>query len=453
MRLLIIGDLNGQIGAASKIARARGAKVGQVSDIDSAFTMLCEGQGADLVMIQADADIARFVQMLESERIHVIIVACGIDSDSRAAVRAIKAGAKEYIPLPPDEELIAAVFEAISEETNSVIHGSDAMRQVLQIADQVAQSDASVLITGESGTGKEVIARYIHKKSDRATKPFISLNCAAIPENLLESELFGHEKGSFTGAISRRLGKFEEANTGTLLLDEISEMALHLQSKLLRAIQEREIVRVGSNKPVKVNIRILATSNRDLEAHVRKGLFREDLYFRLNVINLQLPSLSNRIGDIEPLSSYFIEKYSKANGMPIRKLSEDALKKLKSHSWPGNVRELENICHRAVLMAKGDVISADAVLIQNSNYSAVQAEPESAAVIAGSFTKDKQAAKPNDLVGRTVADVERDLILDTLDHCLGNRTHAANILGISIRTLRNKLKLYSDTDGQQYSNG
>lgn len=451
MRLLIIGDLNGQIGAASKIARARGAKVGQVSDIDGAFQMLCDGQGADLVMVQADADIARFVQMLHNERIHVTIVACGIDSDSRAAVKAIKAGAKEYIPLPPDEELIAAVFEAISEETNSVIHGSDAMRQVLQIADQIAQSDASVLITGESGTGKEVIARYIHKKSDRATKPFISLNCAAIPENLLESELFGHEKGAFTGAISRRLGKFEEANTGTLLLDEISEMALHLQSKLLRAIQEREIVRVGSNKPVKVNIRILATSNRDLEAHVRKGLFREDLYFRLNVINLPLPKLTDRLGDIEPLSTYFIEKYSKANGMPTRRLSEDALRKLKAHNWPGNVRELENICHRAVLMAKGDSISAEAVLIQNSSYTATPSDAEPTTFSAAASRE--RAGKPNDLVGRTVADVERDLILGTLDHCLGNRTHAANILGISIRTLRNKLKLYSEMEGQQASNG
>lgn len=442
MRLLIIGDLNGQIGAASKIARNRGAKVAQVADIDGAYRMLCDGQGADLVMIEVNEDIARFIALVEAERIIIPVVACGIESNPQAAVKAIKSGAKEYIPLPPDEELIAAVLEAISEETHSVIHGSDAMRQTLQIADQIAQSDASVLITGESGTGKEVIARYIHKKSDRATKPFISLNCAAIPENLLESELFGHEKGAFTGAISRRIGKFEEANNGTLLLDEISEMDLHLQSKLLRAIQEREIVRIGSNKPVKINIRILATSNRDLEAETRRGNFREDLYFRLNVINLQLPKLADRVGDIEPLSSYFIEKYSKANGLPTRKLTPDALVKLKAYHWPGNVRELENIMHRAVLMAQGNQIDEPAILLPTSGDTQRAAQQNN--VAAAPVSSASASPKRNDMVGRSVASVEKELILDTLDYCLGNRTHAANILGISIRTLRNKLKQYSD---------
>jgi len=451
MRLLIIGDLDGQIGAASKIARNRGAKVGQVADIDAAFRMLCDGQGADLIMIQVDADIARFVQMLKTERINVPVIACGIQSDSKAAVRAIRSGAKEYIPLPPDEDLIAAVFEAISEETQTVIHGSDNMRQILQIADQIAQSDASVLITGESGTGKEVIARYIHRKSDRATKPFISLNCAAIPENLLESELFGHEKGAFTGAVARRIGKFEEANNGTLLLDEISEMDLHLQAKLLRAIQEREIVRIGNNKPVKINIRIIATSNRDLEAESQKGRFREDLYFRLNVINIHMPKLADRLDDIVPLSSHFIEKYSKANGMPTRRFTDAAVKKMKAYLWPGNVRELENICHRAVLMAKGDVIDDAAILlpvasiVSSNDREKLQSTPS-----ANSANKPAAVQRPNDMVGRTVASVEKELILDTLNYCLGNRTHAANILGISIRTLRNKLKLYSDgSEGHQ----
>lgn len=453
MRLLIIGDLNGQIGAASTIARNRGAKVGQVSDIDGAFRMLCDGQGADLIMIQVNEDIARFVQMLSSERISVPVIACGIDSDSKAAVKAIKSGAKEYIPLPPDEELIAAVFEAISEETHSVIHGSGAMTQVLQIADQIAQSDASVLITGESGTGKEVIARYIHKRSGRATKPFITLNCAAIPENLLESELFGHEKGSFTGAISRRLGKFEEANNGTLLLDEISEMDISLQAKLLRAIQEREVVRIGSNKPIKVNIRILATSNRDLEAEVRKGSFREDLYFRLNVINVQIPKLADRTEDILPLSEYFIEKYSKANGMPPRQLNDSGLAKLTSYSWPGNVRELENICHRAVLMARGDAIDESAILLPTQRQDQLTLTTSVGTLAEISSETPASPSEPNKLVGRTVASVEKELILDTLDHCLGNRTHAANILGISIRTLRNKLKQYAEIDGQKVGNG
>lgn len=450
MRLLIVGDLGGQIGAASKIARDRGAKVAQVSNIEDAYQMLCDGQGADLIMVEVHQDIAKFAGMLEAERITVPLVACGIEADAKAAANAIRAGAKEYIPLPPDEEMIAAVLEVIAEEAHSVIHGSEAMKRVLAMAEQIAPSDASVLITGESGTGKEVIARFIHRKSARASKPFIAVNCAAIPANLMESELFGHEKGSFTGAQARRIGKFEEANGGTLLLDEISEMDIGLQAKLLRAIQEREIDRVGGNKPIKVNIRIIATSNRDLEAEARKGTFREDLYFRLNVINLHLPKLSDRLDDIPPLADYFIEKYSKANGMPTRKLTHAAIEKLRTHSWHGNVRELENIIHRAVLLAQGNAIDENAILLPTRKEAAPAALAPSATIVplvtpAPTATLQPSApAKRSDLVGRTVEDVERELILDTLNHCLGNRTQAANVLGISIRTLRNKLKQYSD---------
>ena len=452
MRLLIVGDLGGQIGAASSIARARGAKVSQVTDVDAAYRMLCEGHGADIIMVEVHQDIARFSTMLKGERITVPLVACGIEADAREAAAAIRAGAKEYIPLPPDEELIAAVLEAISEETHAVIHGAEIMKRTLAMAEQIAPSEASVLITGESGTGKEVIARYIHKKSSRASKPFIAVNCAAIPGNLMESELFGHEKGAFTGALSRRIGKFEEANGGTLLLDEISEMDIGLQAKLLRAIQEREIDRVGGAKPVKVNIRILATSNRDLEAEVKKGTFREDLYFRLNVINLALPKLADRVDDIPPLADYFIEKYSKANGMPSRKLSNEATAKLKAYHWPGNVRELENIMHRAVLMAQGNVIDESAILITLSARPATTPSPmaSSAAALISTATPD---AKRNELVGRTVEDVERELILDTLNHCLGNRTQAAQILGISIRTLRNKLKQYNEENAPRTGTG
>ncbi len=447
MRLLIVGDLGGQIGAASKIARDRGAKVAQVSNIEDAYQMLCDGQGADIIMIEVHQDIAKFVTMLAAERITVPLVACGIEADAKAAAAAIRAGAKEYIPLPPDEELIAAVLEVIAEETHSVIHGSEAMRRTLAMAEQVAPSDASVLITGESGTGKEVIARFIHRKSARASKPFIAVNCAAIPANLMESELFGHEKGSFTGAQARRIGKFEEANGGTLLLDEISEMDIGLQAKLLRAIQEREIDRVGGNKPIKVNIRIIATSNRDLEAEARKGTFREDLYFRLNVINLHLPKLSDRLDDIPPLADYFIEKYSKANGMPTRKMTHAAIEKLRGHSWYGNVRELENIMHRAVLMAQGNAIDENAILLptrKDAPAAASAPSPVSPLVVPAANQPAAAPSKRSDLVGRTVEDVEKELIIDTLNHCLGNRTQAAQVLGISIRTLRNKLKQYSE---------
>jgi len=460
MRLLIIGDLGGQIGAASKIARDRGAKVSQVTNIEDAYQMLCDGQGADIIMIEIHQDIARFVTMLAAERITVPLVACGIEADAKTAAAAIRAGAKEYIPLPPDEELIAAVLEIIAEETHSVIHGSEAMRHALAMAEQIAPSDASVLITGESGTGKEVIARYIHKKSARASKPFIAVNCAAIPGNLMESELFGHEKGAFTGALSRRIGKFEEANGGTLLLDEISEMDIGLQAKLLRAIQEREIDRVGGRSPVKINIRILATSNRDLEAESRKGTFREDLYFRLNVISLHLPKLADRVDDIPPLADYFIEKYSKANGMPTRKLTHAAIDKLKGHTWHGNVRELENIIHRAVLMAQGNAIDDMAILLPMRKDASLAAgtttpiSPLAVPMLASSSPAPVADAKRNDLVGRTVDDVEKELIIDTLTHCLGNRTQAAQVLGISIRTLRNKLNQYnSDTPSKKLGTG
>ena len=458
MRLLIVGDLGGQIGAASRIARNRGAQVTQVTDIDAALTNLRSGKGADLIMIDVGLDIRRMIASLDQERIHIPVVACGVEADSKVAVAAIKAGAKEYIPLPPDEELIAAVLEAITEESHALITKSPNMLAVVEMAKKIAPSDASVLITGESGTGKEVMARFIHNNSKRSKNQFISVNCAAIPENLLESELFGHEKGAFTGAVARRVGKFEEANNGTLLLDEISEMDIRLQAKLLRAIQEKEIDRVGGTKPVQVNLRILATSNRDLQAHVAAGHFREDLFFRLNVINLLLPPLRERLEEVPSLADMFVHKYSKANGMPPRALTDSAVAKLKLYSWPGNVRELENICHRAVLMASGNKIEADAILLPVSVPTPApepaQATAQKTAMptaIAPSHSEQAPfipggapAASSKPLIGRTVDSVEKELIIDTLEHCLGNRTHAANILGISIRTLRNKLKIYQD---------
>jgi len=445
MRLLIVGGLQGQIGAATKIAMDRGAKVTHAADIDQAMAELRNGRGADLVMADVTLDIGRLVRALAAERICTPVVACGVGTDTRRAVDAIRAGAKEYVPLPPDPELIAAVLEAVADESHQLIHEDEAMTVVLKLADQVAGSEASILITGESGTGKEVLARYVHRKSHRAEKPFISVNCAAIPDNLLESELFGHEKGAFTGAVARRIGKFEEANGGTLLLDEISEMDARLQAKLLRAIQEREIDRVGGGKPVKVDIRIIATSNRDLADAVKRGTFREDLLYRLNVVNLRLPALRERQKDILALARHFAQKYAQANGAPFRPIAPTTERLLLSYAWRGNVRELENTMHRAVLLAQGPEIMPEAIRLPDGTQVG-----GSAAASANDLTGPVKAAvetaqaATRSLVGRTVADVERDLILDTLDHCLGNRTHAANILGISIRTLRNKLREYGD---------
>lgn len=436
MRLLIVGTLRGELITAAKIARDRGAQVAQVDGVEAALTHLRAGRGADLLMVDVGLDIRTLATAMESERIVAPIVACGTGTDARAAVAAIQAGAKEYIPLPPDPELIAAVLEAVARDKSDFVFHDPAMERVVKLAMQVAASEASVLISGESGVGKEVMAKLVQRKSKRKDKPFVSVNCAAIPEHLLESELFGHEKGAFTGALARRIGKFEEANGGTLLLDEISEMDVRLQAKLLRAIQERVIDRVGGSAPVKVDIRIIATSNRNLSEAVKAGTFREDLLYRLNVVTLRIPPLRERPGDILALADHFARKYAELNGMPFRPFAADARARLVANHWKGNVRELENTAHRAVLLATGDEIDAEALT-----------SPDGAGIGTSTLDVASRAAMTAEaaartLVGQTVAEVEQTLILDTLDHCLGNRTHAARILGISIRTLRNKLNEY-----------
>src|SRR5690606_22807968 len=337
-RVLIVGANDEQVASAIRIAARQGATLRHVPTAAAAFEELCQGRGADLLLVDAGLDIAGLIGALGAERIVVPVVAYGIGTDARTAVAAIKAGAREFLPLPPDAELIAAIFAAVGEEPRELVFEDSAMRELLAMARQIAPSEASVLITGESGTGKEILARYVFRHSRRAERAFVSVNCAAIPENLLESELFGHEKGAFTGATARRIGKFEEASGGTLLLDEISEMDPRLQAKLLRAIQEREIDRVGGTRPVKVDLRLIATSNRDLEAEVAAGRFREDLLFRLNVVNLHLPPLRERPADIAPLARHFVAKYASANGLPVRPLSEAALARLRAHAWKGNIR-------------------------------------------------------------------------------------------------------------------
>lgn len=423
MELLIVGTLDGQIGAASKIAIAQGGHVSLAATVEQALDVLRSGKSVELVMIDVKLDVHKLISSLEQERINVLVVACGVANDTSLAVKAIKAGAKEYIPLPPDPELIGAVLAAATRENHALIYGDKKTEDILKIAKQIAPSEASVLLTGSSGTGKEIFSRFIHDNSKRANKKFVAVNCAAIPETLLESELFGYEKGAFTGAVARRIGKFEEASDGTLLLDEISEMDIGIQAKLLRAIQEKEIDRIGGKAPIKVNTRIIATSNRNLEEAVQNGTFRQDLYYRLNVISLNIPDLKDRPDDILVLAKHFIKKYSELNDLPMKDLSKDAADALLHYLWPGNVRELENTMHRAVLLSSGDEISADAVMLQNPQ--AVKEEETPA-------------------VGQTVAGMERKLIIDTLKHTMGNRTTAANILGISIRTLRNKLKQYQE---------
>ena len=422
-KLLLIGALEGDFLTAVRLARGAGAEVSQVDTILMALPVLRQNAGISVILCDIGADIAALIRLMAAERIITPVVATGRDPSAEQATAAIRAGARDVLPLPPDADLLAAMLVAATGKPGEPVVRDAAMRAVLRRAEQVAAADASVLITGESGTGKEVLARLIHARSRRAHGPFIALNCAAIPEALLESEMFGHERGAFSGAVARRMGKFEAANGGTLLLDEISEMDFRMQAKLLRAIQEREIDRVGGSAPVRVNVRILATSNRDLPTECAGGRFREDLYFRLNVVSLRIPPLRERPADIAALADHFARLYAEANGVPYRPLAPAAHRRLAAHAWRGNVRELENIVHRAVLLADGGEIDADAI----------ELGAPAAAATGGS----------GEFVGRRMDDMERELILRTLNHTLGNRTHAATMLGISIRALRNKLKDYA----------
>lgn len=425
MRTLIVGSLSGELGKAAEIMIANGCLVDHVESIDVAIRKICENGNYRFSFCSLLDGLDRFIKSIRAERISLPIFACGPE-DRMAAVCAISSGAEDYIPLPPDPDIVAAFIENFSHREQKLLFVDPIMRDFMENVDKVCQTNASILITGESGTGKELLAHYIHLKSNRKKERFIALNCAALPENLVESELFGHEKGAFSGAVSRRIGRFEAANNGTLLLDEISEMDVHLQAKLLRAIQEREIDRLGGHKPVPVNVRIIATSNRDISSEIKLGNFRPDLYFRLNVINLHIPPLRKRKKDINYLSNYFLEKYSALNGVSLRTLSEKSLQKLENYSWPGNIRELENIIHKSIILSKNEIIDDKIFDGLSEKY------------------HEKKSNPTPHWVGCKVSEIEKALIIDTLKYTDGNRTKAASILGISIRALRNKLKEYMD---------
>ncbi|MBX7256087.1 MAG: sigma-54 dependent transcriptional regulator [Candidatus Hydrogenedentes bacterium] len=360
------------------------------------------------------------------------------------AVAALKAGAFDYIlkPFTPDE-LEMAVIRAIERERMAqenkylrselnqhydfaaMVGESPAMRAVYEQIKKVADSRATILIRGESGTGKELVARAIHHSGIRREKPFIKVNCAALSAGLLESELFGHEKGAFTGAHERKIGRFQLADTGTLLLDEITEISIELQPKLLRALQEREFERVGGTVPIQVDTRIICTSNRNLEEAVDKGQLREDLFYRLNVIPIVLPPLRERKDDIPALMDFFLKRFAQENARRITGYSDEARTLFMEYDWPGNVRELQNTIERAVVLSTEPLLKPEHFSLNHARFGA----------------NDTRSALT---VGATVADMERQLIFKTLEQCGQNRTHAAKILGISVRTLRNKLKEYAE---------
>ncbi len=379
------------------------------------------------------------------------------------AVDALKLGAYDYIlkPFPPDviEELIRRTFElsalsktSLGKDVNDdgnvgLVYKSAYMAHLFALAKDVAKSESTVLITGESGTGKEVLARYIHDNSNHSSGQFIAVNCAAIPDNLLESELFGFEKGAFTGADKPKAGKFELANNGTLLLDEIGEIPINLQAKLLRVLQEKEVERLGGVKPVKLTARILATTNRSLKVMVDEGTFREDLFYRLNVISMELPSLRQRVEDIADLARFFIKKYSIINNKAEKQLSDGVLRTLKGYDFPGNVRELEHTIERAVVLSKGSDIETSDLFLHGITVESFNTDKLS--FKTGSTTKvinsDSDTTTLNDgITGKTIADVERELILKTLKDNDNNKTKAAEVLGITVRTLRNKLNEYRE---------
>jgi len=395
---------------------------------------------SDIKMPQKSGlDVLKTCKSLHPNCLVILMTAHGT---IESAIEAMKLGAFNYLMKPFSPEALEGALQKAEEHLQllkenrflrdekyaPLIAESPAMKKILQDLEKIARSQASVFITGESGTGKEVIASAIHRASLRNTAPFIKVNCAAVPESLIESEFFGHERGAFTGAHIRKTGRFELADKGTLLLDEVTEIPLALQPKLLRAIQEQEFERVGGVRPIKVNIRFLATSNRNMMDAIENKIFREDLYYRLNVVPIHIPALRERPEDILPLAQYFLEKFCLENHKPLKKFNEQASQKLLQYNWPGNVRELANIIERTVVLDFHPIIDAEHLYLSSCSPKDVP-------------SNHKVGSLP---VGMSLHALEKQLILETLNTYHRNRTKTAEVLGISVRTLRNKLHEYEE---------
>lgn len=474
-KVLIVEDEPVVRNLQTEIFTRRKFAVSAAETLAQAETLLTR-ESFDLVMLDIrlpDGDGQQFLERLATLPERPLVVMVTGYGSIESAVACMRAGAFDYVlkPFTPSQiDIILKKAQAFrqliqvnkllsdqqGEDEGAIIGKSPTMLRLRQLIERVAPTDATVLITGENGTGKEMVARELYRRSPRRQNPFIKVNCAAISENLIESEFFGHERGAFTGATDRREGRFELANQGTLLLDEVSEIPANLQAKLLRVLQEREFERVGGNRTIKVNVRILATSNRDLLSYVEKGAFRQDLYYRLNVFPVHVPPLRERAEDILPLADHFLARYARKFGIKVAGFSESARSAMVSYRWPGNVRELQNTIERSVILTEegrmvsaaalglpvvGSVTSSGEALLNSSVPFDFEARIEAASTPAKSSGVSTLDAEGKVL---TIAELEKEAIKMALQQTGGNRTKAAELLGISIRTLRNKLQEYRD---------
>ncbi|MBW1982325.1 MAG: sigma-54-dependent Fis family transcriptional regulator [Deltaproteobacteria bacterium] len=445
-RILVVDDEAAHRHMLETVLSAEGYEVEQADDGQTAIGAV-EQRFYDLILLDIRMSKVDGIEALRkikelSPGIPIIIMTAYASVNT--AIDALKSGAYDYLTKPLDiDELKILVGKALRhrqlEQENiflkerlddrfdfsNIIARSESMKKLFDTMALVAPTEATVLIVGESGTGKELIANAIHQNSPRRDNPFVKVNCAALPETLLESELFGHEKGAFTGAVSRRQGRFQLAHRGSIFLDEIGEMAAATQAKILRVLQEREVEALGSSRTIKVDVRVIAATNKNLQSEIEQGRFREDLYFRLNVVTLSVPPLRDRRDDIPLLADFFLKQYAEKNRRHIKGFSPRALDILMRHNWPGNVRELENVVERAVIMARGDTVTPTEL-------------PDNLRVL----DKEYQEAAVNLRTGKSLKEMEKQMILRTLEETGGNRTHAARILGISRRTLQLKLKEY-----------
>src|SRR6185312_2611571 len=440
--------------------RRRRYDVASVATIAAATELLAK-DNFDLIFLDMrlpdgdGTDLLKTIQQRPQKPL--VVVTTGFGS-IESAVECMKNGAFDYVIKPFSNEQIEFTLRKAEEFTQLIrvnrflsqqesetgagelLGNSPAMENVRQLIRKVARTQATVLIHGESGTGKELVARALYLESPRASAPFIRVNCAAVPENLIESEFFGHEKGSFTGAMTKREGRFELAHGGTILLDEISEISPNVQAKLLRVLQERELERVGGNRTIKVDVRVIATTNRNLEASVEKKEFRQDLYFRLNVVPIHVPTLRERLEDVPFLSEEFMKRFARKHGCQVKGFSDAAMHALKTHSWPGNVRELQNVIERAVILC------GDSGILEPEHLGLTASSAPAAAAIPSPSSSSSSLSSSSSTDGLpSLAEMEKRHILAALEKCKGNRTHAAKLLDVSIRTLRNKLHEYNGT--------